>query len=85
MNKTELIVYSAENSNISIQGIYKGRNIYGDLEEPTKYGANLHLVSYNFFDKDKALELSKLLCENKLKITIEKVNEIIDYINKENK
>lgn len=75
MNKIELIVYSAESPNISIQEIYKGRNIYGDLEKPTKYGANLHLVSYNFFDKDKALELRKLLCENKLKITIEKVEE----------
>lgn len=75
MNKIELIVYSAENPKISIQGIYKGRNVYGDLEEPTKYGANLHLVSCNFFDKDKALELRKLLCEDKLKITIEKVEE----------
>lgn len=75
MNKIELIVYSAESPYISIQGIYKDRNIYGDLEVPTKYSANLHLVSYNFFDKNKALELIKLLDENKLKITIEKVED----------
>lgn len=73
----EILVYSGRSPKESIIGIHTEEtyDIDGTLKDYDKFGVNLQFISYKLFDKKQAAELTELLKNNKLKITIEKLGD----------